>query len=67
MATSWSAWSDFGPDRTNQEGPVFQLEYQVLDPLTISAKTYLTNYIIRPADTTNPTLVRLQLDALVRF
>lgn len=59
--------SDFGLGGTNQQGPVAGIEYQLLDPLTLSAKNYFTNFINRPADTRNPTLFRLQLDALVKF
>jgi len=42
-------------------------EYQLLNPLTVSVRSHFTNYINRPVDTTNPTLIRLQLDALVKF
>jgi hypothetical protein len=66
-AISAFVWSDFGNGGTNQQGPVFSLDYQLLDPLTLTARTYLTNYIDRPADTHNPTQLRLQLDAQVRF
>ncbi len=61
------AWSDFGPGGTNQQGPVFEAQYQLLDPLTVSARTYITNYITAPAMTTNPTLFRVQLEGQVRF
>ena len=44
-----------------------RLEYQLLNPLTISAKGYFTNFINPPAGNTNPTLTRFQLDALVKF
>ncbi len=30
-------------------------------------ESYFTNFITRPADNTNPTLTRFQLDALVKF
>jgi hypothetical protein len=67
-AVSSFVWSDFGYGGTNVQGPVFELQYQVLDPFTISARTYLTNYIVaRNPPTTNPTLVRLQLEGIVRF
>lgn len=66
-AISAFVWSDFGNGGTNVQGPVFALDYQLLDPLTLTARTYLTNYIDRPADTSNPTQLRLQLDAQVRF
>jgi hypothetical protein len=66
-ALSTFTYSDFGPGGTNQQGPVVALEYQLLNPLTISVKNHFTNYIVRPADTSNPTLFRLQLDALVKF
>jgi len=49
------------------EGPESGIEYQLLNPLTISARGYFTNFITRPADNTNPTLTRFQLDALVKF
>jgi hypothetical protein len=67
-AVSSFTWSDFGFGGTNVQGPVFEVQYQVLDPFTISARTYLTNYIVaRDPPTTNPTLIRLQLEGLVRF
>jgi hypothetical protein len=67
-AISSFTWSDFGFGGTNVQGPVFELQYQVLDPFTVSARTYLTNYIVaRDPPTTNPTLVRFQLEGLVRF
>ena len=66
-ALSTFTYSDFGVGGTNQQGPVVALEYQLLNPLTISVKNHFTNYINRPADTSNPTLFRLQLDALVKF
>jgi hypothetical protein len=61
------AFSDFGTAGTNVKGPGVGIEYQLLDPLTVSARGYFTNYINRPADNTNPTLTRFQLDALVKF
>jgi hypothetical protein len=66
-AVSAFVWSDFGNGGTNQQGPVFALDYQLLDPLTLTARGYLTNYIDRPNVTSNPTQLRLQLDAQVRF
>ena len=59
--------SDFGTGGTNLEGPVVALDYQLLDPLTLTARSHFTNFINRPAGTRNPTLTRLQLDALVKF
>ena len=59
--------SEFGTQGTNLEGPAVGIDYQLLNPLTISARSYFTNFINRPAGTTNPTLTRFQLDALVRF
>ena len=49
------------------EGPAVGIDYQLLDPLTISARGYFTNFINRPAGSTNETLTRFQLDALVKF
>ena len=66
-AISAFTFSDFGTGGTNVEGPGVGVEYQLLNPLTISAKSYFTNYINRPAGSTNPTLTRFQLDALVKF
>jgi len=66
-AISAFTFSDFGTAGTNVEGPGVGIEYQLLNPLTISAKGYFTNFITRPADNTNPTLTRFQLDALVKF
>ncbi len=60
-------WSDFGFGGTNVQGPVFAVDYQLLDPLTLTAKTFIVNYLRAPAGSTNPTLFRVQLDALVRF
>jgi hypothetical protein len=60
--------SDFGPNGgTNQAGPGVGIDYQLLNPLTISARGYFSNFINRPAGTSNPTLSRFQLDALVKF
>ena len=66
-AISAFTFSDFGTAGTNVEGPGLGLDYQLLNPLTISAKGYFTNFINRPAGNTNPTLTRFQLDALVKF
>jgi hypothetical protein len=66
-ALSTFTWSDFGQGGTNQQGPVAQLEYQLLDPITLSVRNYFTNYINNPVGKTNPTLFRLQLDATARF
>ena len=59
--------SEFGTAGTNVEGPAVGIDYQLLNPLTISARSYVTNFINRPSGTTNPTLTRFQLDALVKF
>ncbi|HSV08865.1 MAG TPA: putative porin [Candidatus Binatus sp.] len=59
--------SEFGTQGTNLQGPSVGLDYQLLNPLTISARSYFTNYINRPAGTSNPTLSRVQLDAVVKF
>jgi hypothetical protein len=68
-------WSDFGVGGTNQKGPVVGLNYQLLNPLTVSAKAYFTNFIDRPFTASqgtanwvnNPTQTRLQLDAVLKF
>ena len=64
-----STWpnSDFGPAGTNLSGLAVGVEYQLLDPLTVSARQYVTNYIHPAPGTQNPTQFRLQLDALVKF
>jgi putative porin len=59
--------SEFGTAGTNVEGPAIGLDYQLLNPLTLSARSYFTNFINRPPHTSNPTLSRVQLDALVKF
>jgi hypothetical protein len=59
--------SDFGLGGTNEAGPVLTLEYQLLDPLTLIARNYFVNFIDRPRGESNPTLFRLQLDALLKF
>ena len=59
--------SDFGNGGTNLQGPVFSLDYQLLNPLTLTARTFFTNFLNRAPDQKNPTQARLQLDAIVRF
>ncbi len=59
--------SEFGTQGTNIEGPGIGIDYQLLNPLTIGARSWFTNFINRPANTSNPTLTRFQLDALVKF
>ena len=66
-AISAFTYSDFGLGGTNVEGPVAGIDYQLLNPLTITARSHFTNFINRPAGMTNPTLTRFQLDAIVRF
>jgi putative porin len=66
-ALSTFTYSDFGLGGTNQQGPVVQLQYQLLDPITITVKNHFTNFNNRPDDTSNPTLFRLQLDAMAKF
>lgn len=66
-AISAFTWSDFGNGGTNQEGPVVGVDYQLLNPLTVSARSYFTNLIDRPAQTSNPTQTRVQLDVQVKF
>lgn len=66
-AISAFTYSDFGPGGTNQQGFVLGAGYQLLDPLTIESTVHFTNYIDRPAGMTNPTLVRLQVDAILKF
>jgi hypothetical protein len=66
-AISAFTYSDFGFGGTNVEGPVAAIEYQLLNPLTLTAKSHFTNFINRPEGMSNPTLIRLQLDALVKF
>ena len=60
-------WSDFGNGGTNLEGPGIGFDYQLLNPLTVSARANFTNFLNRPTGTTNPTQTRFQLDALVKF
>jgi hypothetical protein len=59
--------SEFGTQGTKVEGPGIGIDYQLLNPLAISAKSWFTNYLNRPANSTNPTMTRFQLDALVKF
>ena len=66
-AISAFTYSDFGLGGTNVEGPVVGIDYQLLNPLTLTARSHFTNFINRPAGMTNPTLTRVQLDALVKF
>jgi len=66
-AISAFTYSDFGNGGTNIEGPVAGIDYQLLNPLTLSVRSHFTNFINRPSTMTNPTLTRLQLDALVKF
>jgi hypothetical protein len=74
-AISAFTWSDFGLGGTNEEGPVIGLDYQLLNPLTLSARAYFTQFIDRPwlqsqgttSFVNNPTQTRLQLDAVVKF
>jgi hypothetical protein len=60
-------WSDFGNGGTNQQGPGLSIDYQLLNPLTLSLRSHFTNFVVRPVGVTNPTLTRLQLDAVVKF
>jgi hypothetical protein len=66
-AISSFTFSDFGTGGTGVQGPGIGIDYQLLNPLTISAKSYFTNFINRPASTSNPTLARTQLDLLLKF
>jgi hypothetical protein len=66
-AISSFTYSDFGNGGTNEEGPVVGVDYQLLNPLTLALRSHFTNFINRPTGTTNPTLTRLQLDAIVKF
>jgi len=60
-------YDDFGTGGTNLEGPVAEINYQLLNPLTVTVRSHFTNFINRPTGMTNPTLTRLQLDAQVKF
>ena len=67
-ALSTFTWSDFGVNGgTNEKGPVVELDYQLLDPLTLAARGIFTEYIIPPPNTKNRMDARMQLDAMVRF
>jgi hypothetical protein len=66
-AISAFTYSDFGTGGTNNEGPVVGVDYQLLNPLTLTARSHFINFVNRPAGTRNPTLTRLQLDAVVKF
>ena len=66
-AISAFTYSDFGLGGTNVEGPVAGIDYQLLNPLTLTARSHFTNFVNRPAGISNPTLMRFQLDALVKF
>jgi hypothetical protein len=60
--------SDFGPaGGTNQMGPIVQLDYQLLKPLTLTGRGFFSKYIDAPADINNRMQVRFQLDAVVKF
>ncbi len=59
--------SDFGNGGTNGQGGQFGLEYQLLNPLTLGARSWFVNYIDTPAGSDNPTLFRVQVDAMVKF
>jgi hypothetical protein len=61
------SWSDIGNGGTNVQGPVVALEYQLLKPLTLTARSYFTRFIDPPPDVDNRMQVRLQLDALLKF
>jgi Putative porin len=68
-------WSDFGLGGTNEKGPVIGMDYQLLNPLTLSARAYFTNFINQPWVASqgtsnfinNPTQTRLQLEAIAKF
>ncbi len=66
-AISAFTWSEFGTQGTNLEGPGVGIAYQLLDPLSVGAQSYFTNFINRPGTATNPTLTRFQLDAGVKW
>jgi hypothetical protein len=65
-AISAFTYSDFELG-TNAQGFIVGGDYQLLGPLTLGARSHFTNFIERPARTTNPTLIRLQVDATLRF
>ncbi len=66
-AISAFTYSDFGLGGTNVEGPVVGMDYQLPNPLALSVRSHFTNFINRPTGLSNPTLTRLQLDAVVKF
>src|SRR5262249_8842785 len=66
-ALSAFTWSDFGHVGTKEVGGRFVVAYQLLSPAPLSARTFFTNYIDKPFNMNNPTLLRMQLDALVRW
>ena len=67
-ALSSFSYSDFGAfGGTNAQGPVLGVEYQLLDPLTISARNHFITLIDAPNQFRNPTMFRLQLDILLKF
>ena len=57
------------------KGRVVGIDYQLLNPLTLSARAFFTNFIDRPfvasqgtsSFMNNPTMTRLQLDAMMKF
>src|SRR5262249_28559919 len=66
-AVSAFTYDDFGNGGTNLEGWIVQLQYQLLNPMTLTARGIFTNFINKPAGMTNPTQTRLQLDTEVKF
>ncbi len=61
------SWSDFGFGGTNLQGPIFRLDYQLLDPLTVGVGGSITTLINRPAGVQNSTMSRIQADAVIKF
>ena len=61
------SWSDFGFGGTNLQGPIFRLDYQLLDPLTVGLGGSITTLINRPVGVKNQTMERIQADAVVKF
>lgn len=59
--------SNLGEGGTNAMGPMIALEYQLLDPLSLRGRTFFVNRILKPAGVSNATLVRMQLDAMLRW
>jgi len=66
-AISAFTFSDFGNGGTNVQGPVIALDYQLFDPLTLTATSYFTSLIDPPPDLDNRMQVRVQLDAQIKF